>query len=174
MRTCGALAALLLAAFSLSCGDNSPTVAPAPSPAPTPTPTPGPGSVVAGGHNGPTEITFLSAEPVPGSTITGCGRDVSGCSGRVQMRFRLLSAGGGPVLFATAFLHATNKVACDRGTTGPFQLQPGVPTELVIVYDQPDPACGVPATISDMKLVVEGPVQVASLQEWAIRYELRP
>ena len=173
MRTCGALA-LLLAAFSLSCVDHSPTAAPAPSPAPTPTPTPGPGSVVAGGHSGPTEITFLSAEPVPGSTITGCGRDASGCSGRVQMRFRLLSAGGGPVLFATAFLHATNKIACERGTTGPFQLQAGVPTELVIVYDQPDSACGVPATISDMKLVVEGPIQTASLQEWAIRYELRP
>ena len=78
------------------------------------------------------------------------------------------------VLSATAFLHATNKVACERGTTSPFQLQPGVPTELVIVYDQPDSACGVPATISDMKLVVEGPVQTASLQEWAIRYELRP
>ena len=172
MRTCGPALALLLAAFGLSCGDDAPTAAPTPSP--TPTPTPGPGSVVAGGHNGPTEITFLSAEPAPGSTIAGCGRDASGCSGRVQMRFRLLSAGGGPVLFATAFLHATNKIACERGTTGPFQLQPGVPTELVIVYDQPDPACGIPATISDMKLVVEGPVQTASLQEWAIRYELRP
>jgi hypothetical protein len=172
MRTCGPALALLLAAFSLSCGASTPTAAPTPSP--TPTPTPGPGSVVAGGHSGPTEITFLSAEPVPGSTITGCGRDASGCSGRVQMRFRLLSAGGGPVLFSTAFLHATNKIACERGTTGPFQLQPGVPTELVIVYDQPDPACSVPATISDMNLVVEGPAQIASLQEWAIRYELRP
>ncbi len=172
MRTCGPALALLLVAFGLSCGDDAPTAAPTPSP--TPTPTPGPGSVVAGGHNGPTEITFLSAEPAPGSTIAGCGRDASGCSGRVQMRFRLLSAGGGPVLSATAFLHATNKIACERGTTGPFQLQPGVPTELVIVYDQPDYACGIPATISDMKLVVEGPVQTASLQEWAIRYELRP
>ncbi len=172
MRTCSPTVALLLAAFSLGCGDNGPTAAPTPSP--TPTPTPGLGSVVAGGHNGPTEITFLSAEPAPGSTITGCGRDGSGCSGRVQMRFRLLSAVGGPVLFSTAFLHATNKIACERGTTGPFQLQPGVPTELVIVYDWPDPACGVPATISDMNLVVEGPVQIASFQEWAIRYELRP
>jgi hypothetical protein len=170
MRTRGPALALLFAAFSLSCGDNAPTA----TPTPTPTPAPWPGSVVAGGHNGPTEITFLFAEPVPGSTITGCGLDVSGCSGRVQMRFRLRSAAGGPVLFATAFLHATNRIACERGTTGSVQLQPGVPAELVIVYDQPDPACGVPATISDMKLVVEGPVQTASLQEWAIRYELRP
>jgi hypothetical protein len=130
MRTCGPALALLLVALGLSCGDDAPTAAPTPSP----TPTPGPGSVVAGGHNGPTEIAFLSTEPALGSTIAGCGRDASGCSGRVQMRFRLLSAGGGPVLFATAFLHATNKVACERGTTGPFQLQPLVPTELVIVY----------------------------------------
>jgi hypothetical protein len=170
MRTCGPALALLLAAFSLSCGDDAPTAAPTPSP----TPTPEPGSVVAGAHNGPTEITFLSAEPAPGATIAGCGQYASGCGGRVQMRFRLLSAGGGPVLFASAFLHATNKIACERGTTGPFQLQPGVATELAIVYDQPDHACGVPTTISDMKLVVEGPVQIASLQEWAIRYELRP
>jgi hypothetical protein len=166
-------ALVLLGVLVSGCGDYStPTVAPTPTP--TPTPTPGPGDVVAGGHTGPTAITFLTAEPAPGSTIDGCGRDASGCAGRVRMRFRLLSTAGGPVLYATAFLHATTKIACERGTTGALELAPGVPTEILIVFDQPDPACGVPATISNMKLVVEGPVQTASLQEWAIRYELRP
>jgi hypothetical protein len=32
----------------------------------------------------------------------------------------------------------------------------------------------VPATVSDMKLVLNAPVETASLQEWAVRYELRP
>jgi hypothetical protein len=129
---------------------------------------------VAGAHTGPTEITFLAAEPAPGSTIEGCGRDASGCSSRVRMRFRLLSASGGPVLDAIGYLHAMNLLACHRGATGAFELQPGVAREVEIVFDQADPACGVPATIANMKLVLNAPVQTASLQEWSVRYELRP
>jgi hypothetical protein len=129
---------------------------------------------VVGAHTGPTEITFLAAEPAPGATIEGCGRDASGCSGRVRMRFRMLSASGGPVLDAIGYLHATNLLACYRGTTGRLDLQPGVAREIVIVFDQPDPVCGVPASISHMKVVLNAPVQTDALQEWAIRYELRP
>jgi hypothetical protein len=91
------------------------------------------------------------------------------------MRFRLLSASGGPVLSAIGFLHATNKLACYRGSTGPLELRAGVPSEVVIVFDQPDAAaCGMPATIANMKVVLNAPVQTDGLQEWAIRYELRP
>jgi hypothetical protein len=159
--------------FMAGCGgQGSPTVLP--TPVPSPPSTPGPGEVVVGPHTGPTEITFLAAEPVPGSTLEGCGRDASGCSGRVRMRFRLLSASGGPVLDAIGFLHATNKLACYRGTTGRLDLRPGVASEVVIVFDQPDAACGVPATIANMKVVLNAPVETASLQEWAVRYELRP
>jgi hypothetical protein len=162
--------ALIVGVFVLlggGCGDGaSPTVAP--------TPTPGT-EVVVGPHDGPTEITFLVAEPSPGSTITGCGKDAAGCSGRVRMRFRLLSASGGPVLDAIGFLHATTKLACYRGSSGPVELLPGVPAEVMIVFDQPDAAaCGIPATIANMKVVLSAPVQTDGLQEWAIRYELRP
>jgi hypothetical protein len=125
--------------------------------------------VVVGPHTGPTEIAFVSAEPAPGSTISGCGRDASGCSGRVRMRFRLLSASGGPILDAIGFLHATNMLACYRGSTGPLDLQAGVPKEILIVF-----ACGMPATIANMKVVLSAPVQTDGRQEWAIRYELRP
>jgi hypothetical protein len=149
-----------------------PTVVPTPTP--TIPPTPGPGAVVIGAHTGPTQITFLAAEPAPGSTIDGCGRDATGCSGRVRMRFRLLSASGGPVLDAIGFLHATNLLACHRGATGFLELQPGVAREIEIVFDQPDPVCGVPATIANMKVVLNAPVQTTGLQEWAVRYELRP
>jgi hypothetical protein len=129
---------------------------------------------VAGSHTGPTQIAFVAAEPPPGSTIAGCGANADGCTGRVRMRFRLLSSTGGPVLDAIGFLHATTKVACYRGSTGPLDLPPGVPTEVLIVFDQPDAACGVPVTIANMKVVLSAPVQTDGLQEWAIRYELRP
>jgi hypothetical protein len=165
-----ALALCLAALFPLGCGDGTPTVVPTP----TPTPTPATG-VVVGPHTGPTEITFVSADPPPSSTIAACGANAGGCSGRVRMRFRLLSAAGGPVLDAIGFLHATNLLACYRGSTGPLDLRPGVPTEIEIVFDEPDAAaCPVPATIATMKVVLNAPVQTDGLQEWGIRYELRP
>lgn len=168
------LALTLAALVASACGEGTPTVVPTPTPAPTPTPVPV-GAVVVGPHTGPTEITFLAADPPPGSTITGCGANAGGCSGRVRMRFRLLSAVGGPVLDAIGFLHATTKLACYRGSAGPLNLQPGVPAEVVIVFDQPDTAaCAMPATIANMKVVLNAPVQTDGLQEWAVRYELRP
>jgi hypothetical protein len=166
--------ALILAALlAHGCGDDgTPIVQPTPTPSPTPTPVT---DVVIGPRTGPTEITFLAAEPPPGSTITGCGTNAGGCSGRVRMRFRLLSAAGGPVLDAIGFLHATTKLACYRGSTGRLDLEPGVPSEIVIVFDQPDAAaCGLPATIANMKVVLNAPVQTDGLQEWAIRYEFQP
>ncbi|MFI5007452.1 MAG: hypothetical protein ACHQKZ_08425 [Solirubrobacterales bacterium] len=161
--------------LACGCGDGaSPAVVPPPTPTPGPPPTPGT-EVVVGPHTGPTEITFLAAEPSPGSTVAGCGKDAAGCSGRVRMRFRLLSASGGPVLDAIGFLHSTTKLACYRGSTGPVALPAGVPVEVVIVFDQPDAAaCAIPATIANMKVVLNAPVQTDGLQEWAIRYELRP
>jgi hypothetical protein len=91
------------------------------------------------------------------------------------MRFRMRSAGGGPVLEVTGFLHATSMLACYRGTAGPLQLQPGVPAEVSIVFDQPEAGtCAVPATIANMKVVLTAPIQTDGLQEWAIRYDLRP
>jgi hypothetical protein len=163
---------VLAVLLGAGCGDGGTPVA-VPTPTPTATPTPANG-VVTGPHTGPTAITFVAADPPPASTIAGCGANASGCSGRVSMRFRLLSASGGPVLDAIGFLHATNKIACYRGSTGPFDLQAGVPREILIVFDQPDPACGMPATIANMKVTLSAPVQTDGLQEWAIAYEFRP
>jgi hypothetical protein len=174
MRPSSLVAALcLLTLPGVGCEDGAhPIVLPTPSPTPTSTPATG---VVVGPRTGPTEISFVSADPVPGSTIAGCGANAGGCAGRVRMRFRLLSAAGGPVLDAIGFLHATTQLACFRGSTGALDLRPGVPTEVVIVFEQPDAAaCGVPATIATMKVVLNAPVQTDGLQEWAVRYELRP
>ena len=168
------LAGALLVSLSQGCGGSTSAVAPTPTPTPTPVVTPAPGGVLVGAHSGPTEITFLAAEPATGTTIDGCGRDARGCAGRVRMRFRLLSPSGGPVLDAIGFLHATNKLACFSGRTGRLDLRPSEPREIEVVFAEVDPACVVPGTISDMKLVLNAPVETASLQEWALRYELRP
>jgi hypothetical protein len=168
-----ALALCLAALFPLGCGDGTPTVVPSPTPTAIGM-TPPPIGVVVGPHTGPTGITFVSADPPPGSTIAGCGSKASGCSGRVRMRFRLLSAAGGPVLNAIGFLHATNLLACYRGSTDRLDLAPGVPTEVEIVFDEADDTCGMPATIATMKVVLNAPGQTEGLQEWGIRYEFRP
>jgi hypothetical protein len=73
------------------------------------------------------------------------------------MRFRLLSAAGGPVLNTIGFLHATNLLACYRGSTDRLDLAPGVPTEVEIVFDEADDTCGMPATIATMKVVLNAP-----------------
>jgi hypothetical protein len=163
----------VLALLGPGCGGSDrPSAVPTPGTSPTP---PLPTDVVVGPRSGPTEIAFVVAEPPPGSTISGCGPNASGCAGRVQMRFRLLSASGGPVLSVIGFLHATNKLACYRGSTGPLELRPGVPSEVVIAFDQPDAAaCAMPATIANMKVVLNAPIQTDGMQEWGVRYELRP
>lgn len=167
-------AAIASCALLFACGDGdeqTPCCAPPPVTSPSPV-APGP---TPGAHTGPTEITFLAAEPAPGSTLTGCQADASGCDGRIRMRFRLRNPTGGPVLDAIGFLHGTNHLACWRGSTGPFRLEAGAASDVLVLFDQRDPrACSAPSEIATMKLVVEGTVETASLQEWAIRYDLRP
>jgi hypothetical protein len=159
----------------LGCGDEGHTACCVVTPPPCCVVPSDPSSVPPGAHSGPTEITFLAADPAPGSTLAGCQPDASGCDGRIRMRFRLLNRTGGPVLDAIGFLHGSNKLACWRGTTGPFRLEAGVTSELLVVFDQRDPrACVAPSEIATMKLVVEGTVETASLQEWVVHYDLRP
>lgn len=163
-------------ALLFACGDDGVSNCCSPAASPSPGATPASTSAVTpGAHTGPTEITFLVADPAPDSTLTGCQADASGCDGRIRMSFRLRSASGGPVLDAIAYLHGSNKLACWRADTGPFRLDAGVSRDVLVVFDQRDPrACGAPSEIETMKLVVEGTVETASLQEWSIHYDLRP
>lgn len=129
--------------------------------------------VVPGASSGNVRIQFSDATPAPGSTVSGCGTDVAGCTNRIAMRFRLVPPQSGPVLFVRAFLHASNRQACLFTESGPFTLTAGQPRDLDIVFDRAD-RCGVPLTIETMAVVVEGTVEVASRQEWTIAYTLRP
>ena len=154
----------LLMSTLVACRDSTTPTAPSPPAAPTAVPT---------GSTGPVGIVFLDASPAPGATVTGCGTTVSGCRNRLSMRFSLRAQEAGPVLGVRVFLHATNLVACLIADVGPFDLARGEVRELAVVFAQAE-GCGVPLTIANMALVVEGPGQVASRQTWSVSYAFTP
>jgi hypothetical protein len=164
------LAALVLL---LACGGGGMTPSP-PQPSPSPSPPPGPGDVTPGQSTGPTRITFAGADPPPGSAVGGCGPSISGCRGRVTIRLALLSPGGGPILYTRVFLHdgATLR-ACLIGQSGPRTLRAGVTETVEVVLDDADD-CRTPVDIRTMAAVVEGTIEVASRQDWGIRYTFLP
>jgi hypothetical protein len=168
VRVVGAAALAALPA----CGSYAPLP---PTPGPTATPTPDASAVVApGAASGPTRITFAGAQPVPGSTLSGCGPRITGCAGRVRMTFDVQSATGGHVLFMRAYLHDARKIACLTASTGPFDLAAGQTAAVEVGFDQADDVCGTPLTITNMDAGVEGTVEIASRQEWAVRYGFAP
>ena len=161
----GSLALAVLGA----CGGESPS---GPS-GPGGVPTPDPSQVVPGQATGPTRIAFVSADPGPGSVVSGCGSDLRGCAGRVRMVFRLTPTGTGPVLHFDVTMHSETKRACFVGTTGLADLRAGQAVSVQIVLD-PVEGCVTPLTITDLAAVVEGTVEVASRQEWRIGYTFAP
>jgi hypothetical protein len=128
---------------------------------------------VIGPGSGPTQIIFSSSEPPPGAIFTGCGPDMRGCEGRLRMRFVLRPSRSGHVLRFTVFLHDTRLQACLLSSTGPFDLRAGDDAGVDLVLDESD-ACRMPATIATMAAVVEGTVEVAARQEWALSYTFQP
>ncbi len=89
------------------------------------------------------------------------------------MTFRFDPPLDGPVLYTRIYLHATNLMACLWGETGPFAVQARVAATIEILIDRSD-RCGTPATIATMAVVVEGPIEVASRQTWALHYVFVP
>jgi hypothetical protein len=163
MRSSAARAAGAVLALLCGCGGDNP-VEPQPTPAP---------SAIPGAGTGPTEIVFVSAEPAVGSTLSGCGATADGCAGRIRMRFSLRPTRSGPALSFSAFLHSDRLQACLLAALPGFQLQAGVATTVDVVFDRSD-RCATPVTIRNMAAVVEGTVDVASRQEWALGYTLLP
>jgi hypothetical protein len=164
------LAALLAATIAPACGDGSAGGPDEPMPSPSADPT----TVVVPTHSsGAVRITFVAADPAPGSTVPGCGAMIAGCAGRLRMTFRLLSDAGGPVLYLRVFLHSTSLTACLLTSTGPFDLRAGEPATVDLTFDRWD-ACRTPVTIATMAAALEGPTPIASRQEWALRYTFAP
>jgi len=170
-------AAMLVAGALVACNGYEP-VAPGP-PSTSPTPPVGPPTlpgVSVGRASGPTAITLLGADPIPGSTVAGCGTHATGCAGRIRMTFRLTPAGTGSVLWCVGFLHAADKTGCLQGRTGAFALRAGEAQTVEVVFDQVDGSdrCRTPLDLTDLAFNVEGTVEVAARQEWTLRYPLAP
>jgi len=123
---------------------------------------------------GETDIRLVAAEPLPGSTLTGCGAGVSGCDGRIRMTLRLESAAGGSTLGLVAFLHSERAVACLRATFPPVLLDPGTARDVEVVFApaDSDEECFTPLDLTHLAVVVEGTAAVYGRQEWALRYHL--
>lgn len=154
-----------------ACGSDGTSPSP---PSPAPSPSASPPAVVPGPSSGPTRITFAGADPPPGAEVAGCGAFIGGCAGRVTIGLALQSPTGGPVLYVRVFLHdgATLR-ACLVGETGPLSLRPGVVERVDVALDEADD-CRTPTDIRTMAAVVEGTIEVASRQEWGVRYAFLP
>lgn len=137
-------------------------------------PTPDPKTrVVATKGEGPVQMQFVESSIAPGSTVGGCGASIEGCKGRLRVVFDLRPQSAGHVLYLRVYVHATNQVACLWGETSSFDVRAGVVTRLQVSLDNAD-RCGTPVTLVSMDAVVEGPVEVASRQEWALNYAFAP
>jgi hypothetical protein len=126
-----------------------------------------------GRATGPVTIAYLTGTVAPNGTVSDCGSEVSGCAGRLALTFRLKGPFSGTILFVRGFLHATNKQACLIGQVPGFQLEAGLVRDVTLTFDQPQ-GCQIPFDIANLAVVVEGVVQVASRQEWAVSYAFRP
>lgn len=157
------------------CGGYGP-VDPQPSPTPSSTPSPTLPGVVLGPSTGPTRIALIAADPAPGATVGGCGSDVAGCVGRIRLTFRVTPTANGTALFYRGFLHATDKTGCLIGNASGGGLRSGEPQTIEIAFDQPDTSgrCRLPLDLTDLAFGVEGTIEVASRQEWGLRYRLAP
>jgi hypothetical protein len=74
------------------------------------------------------------------------------------------------------FLHADNTTACLQARTAAFALRAGEAQTVEAVFDTAyhGDRCATPVEITNLAFVVEGVVEVASRQEWALRYRLAP
>jgi hypothetical protein len=153
----------------MSCGGTS--TPPAPTPTPTPIPPADPNAPVAGAHTGQVVIEYAGANVSPGSTIAGCGPSIGGCAGKLRISFRLRSGvAPGTVLFTDATLHGANRIACLSASGDGFTLAANAVVPLDLVFDQFNAGCVLPFDATDMAVNLEGTTEVASRQEFGIRY----
>jgi hypothetical protein len=89
------------------------------------------------------------------------------------MVMRLAPVATGTALSFVVFLNSASKRSCFMASTSPISLRAGQPQSVQVVLD-PSETCAVPFEITDMAAILEGPVELASRQEWAIGYTFAP
>jgi hypothetical protein len=165
-------AAVVAAALLVGCGESSGPSSPSPTPTPSP-PVSEVQGVVRGTSEGVTTVWVTAADPLPGSTVEGCGSGASGCAGRIRMTLRLVSPSGGPALGLVAYLHSDRMVACFAARVGSLVLAPGG-QDVDVAFDpaDTDEECPTPLDITHLAVVVEGTNAVYGRQVWAVSYHL--
>jgi predicted small secreted protein len=158
---------VLAAAFSLtSCSDETPV-------APPIVPTPTPAAVSPGDASGAIAIAYTGSNILPGSTVSGCGSDISGCRGRMWMSFRLTPSVTGTSSVIRLVFQTATKGGCLSGTLPAPTFVAGQAQNVVITLDG-SVGCPVPAVFTHMWMNIEGPVGLTARQEWGVSYRFEP
>lgn len=149
-----------------SCSDEKPA---APTIVPTPAPRPTLATVSPGDSSGPIAIAYTGSNVRPGSTVSGCGSDISGCKGRMWMSFRLTPRVTGSSDVVRLVLQTATKGGCLSGSLPSPTFVAGQAQDVVITLDA-SVACPVPAVITHMWVNIEGSVGLSARQEWGVDY----
>jgi len=158
----GLCTAVAGAALTAACGSSTPTA-------------PSFMAVVPSSSYGPVQISFLSATPAPGSTISGCGPNPTGCQGRLSMTFLLRSNISGHVRSGAVYLYnAYGLDGCLGMNILPTDLVAGTGVVTTVRVDIANEFCPMPLVINRMVFTIydEGPLR--SAQGFQVRYLFLP
>jgi len=154
---------------------------PAPMVTPTPqaTPTPDPNTIVTPISGfGPVQMTFVSADPPPGTTISGCGSNLRGCPGRPTITFSLRSSTAGSSLLLNVRLTSSTVASCfiQAPFGEPFTLEAGVPRSISKSFDPGSSGCAAPFAADRLLANLNRGVGLPSESEqnWTLTYRFVP
>jgi hypothetical protein len=138
------------------------------------TPTFNPTAVVPTFGSGPVQISFLSATPPPGSTISGCGANPTGCLGRLDMTFLLRSNARGHVGSGAVYLFDASGLAGCLGMNIPAtDVAAGSDVVTTVRADIANQFCPLPLVIDRMVFTIYDE-SLRSEQRFQVRYVLLP
>jgi hypothetical protein len=152
------------AALTVACGSSTPA-----------TPSFNPAAVVPTSGYGPVQISFLSATPPPGSTISGCGANPMGCQGRVSMTFLLRSNASGHLRSGAVYLFDANGIdGCFGMNLSPTDLAVGTGVVTTVRADIVNQFCPMPLVIDRMVFTIYDEASLRSAQGFQVRYVFLP
>ena len=121
---------------------------------------------------GPGRITLVNSNPVPGTTIAGCGPTVAGCGGRLKIVFTVRPDVDlqSQRLRATLYAESQARIEC---ASSPFDLAAG--QAFPIEVSCPGPDAEVPTPFRTAVMIVEtgsGPSRIE--QDWSVPFVFAP
>jgi len=134
-----------------------------------------PSAVVPTSSSGPVQISFLGANPPPGSTISGCGANPTGCQGRLSMTFRLRSNASGHLRAGAVYLFdATGIDGCLGMMVSPTDLTASASVETTVRVDIANQFCPMPLVVDRMVFTIYDEASLRSEQRFELNYSFLP